>query len=80
MRVPKDVSLVAMADSASRSHVVPLSAPDTSGLWASAARRAAEHLRYLMERNDDKQIDVSLHASIQWKASADEPRPVGGAN
>ncbi|MCC7349454.1 MAG: GntR family transcriptional regulator [Phycisphaerales bacterium] len=71
--VPGDVSLVAIADSAPRSHLVPLSAPDTSGLWANAARRAAEHLRHLMESTDDKQIDVSLHASIQWKASTDRP-------
>jgi DNA-binding LacI/PurR family transcriptional regulator len=68
-RVPEDLSLVAIADAAPRSHVVPLSAPDTTYLWANAAHRAAEHLRYLMENNDDKQIDVSLHASIQWKAS-----------
>jgi DNA-binding LacI/PurR family transcriptional regulator len=71
--VPGDVSLVAIADSAPRSHLVPLSAPDTSGLWANAARRAAQHLRFLMESDDNKQIDVSLHASIQWKASTDRP-------
>lgn len=75
VKVPEDVSLVAIADSAPRSHVVPLSAPDTPGLWGDAARRAAEHLRHLMESNDNKQIEVSLHASIQWKASTDKPRP-----
>lgn len=74
VRIPEDVSLVAVADSAPRSHLIPLSAPDTTGLWANAAQRAAEHLRHLMENSDDKQIDVSLHASIQWKASTCRPR------
>lgn len=74
LRVPEDISLVALADSSPRSHMVPLSAPDTCGLWTSAIRRATEHLLYLLTNKNDKQIEISLHASIQWKDSTGKPR------
>jgi len=74
LSVPGDVSLVALADSLPRSHMVPLSAPDTIGLWTGATGRASEHMRYMMSHDDDRLIEISLHATIQWKASTDKPR------
>lgn len=74
LNIPEDVSLVALADALPRSYAVPLSAPDTVTSWTNAAHRAAEHLRYLMESGDDRTIEVTLHASIQWKTSTAAPR------
>lgn len=74
LNVPRDLSLVAIADSLPQSHVVPLSAPNTSALWIDAARRAAHHLRHLLANDDDKQIEVLLHSPIQWKESTARPR------
>lgn len=75
LSIPGDLSLVAIADSAPRSHLVPLSAPDTIGLWTAASRRASEHLRHMIESDDAKLIEISLQAAIQWKASTDKPHP-----
>lgn len=69
IRVPDDLSLVAFADALPRSYIVPLSAPDTVSSWNAAARRAAEHLQYLLETGEDRTLETTLHASIQWKAS-----------
>lgn len=74
LRVPEDISLVSIADSTPKSHLVPLSAPDTIGLWTSACRRASEHLRLMIGSESTKQIEISLHAAIQWKASTGKPR------
>jgi DNA-binding LacI/PurR family transcriptional regulator len=71
--IPGDVSLVAFADAMPRSYAVPLSAPDTVTSWTRAAQRAAEHVRHLMDSGEDRTIEVTLHASIQWKASTDKP-------
>lgn len=70
INVPDDLSLVSLADSLPRSHAVPLSAPDTVALWTEATRRAADHVRFLLENVQDRILDVQLHATIQWKASA----------
>lgn len=74
LRIPDDLSLVAFADALPRSYTVPLSAPDTVGSWTDVSARAAEHLRYLMESGENRTIEATLHASIQWKASTDKPR------
>lgn len=73
LSIPGDVSLVAFADALPRSYAVPLSAPDTVTSWSNAAHRAAEHLRYLTETDENRTIEVTLHASIQWKASTAPP-------
>lgn len=75
LNVPRDVSLVAVNDSLPQAHVVPLSAPNTAELWLEAARRAAHHLSHLINSDKDKQIEVVLHAPIQWKESTDKPNP-----
>jgi DNA-binding LacI/PurR family transcriptional regulator len=75
LRVPEDLSLVAFADALPRSYIVPLSAPDTVSSWNAAAQRAAEHLQYLLETGEDRTLETTLHASIQWKASVG-PAPV----
>jgi DNA-binding LacI/PurR family transcriptional regulator len=80
LSVPDDVSLVSLADSLPRSHAVPLSAPDTITCWTNASHRAAEHLRHLMETGEDRTLEVTLHAAIQWKASTDKPRQLVGSN
>lgn len=73
IRVPEDLSLVSIADSAPQAHLVPLSAPNTAGMWIETARRAAHHLRSLLDSDEDKQIEVVLHAPIQWKKSTARP-------
>jgi DNA-binding LacI/PurR family transcriptional regulator len=80
VRVPEDLSLVAVADSAPQSHLVPLSAPNTPALWVDAARKAAEHLKFMMETDSEKQIDVLLHGSIQRKQSTAAPADVVRGN
>jgi len=75
IRVPEDLSVVALADSAPQAHLVPLSAPNTAAMWVDAARRAAHHLCQLMTNGGDKQIEVVLHAPIQWKQSTGRPNP-----
>jgi len=73
LRVPEDLSLVAINDSLPQTHLVPLSAPNTAALWIDAARRAARHLKGLMDHDSEKQIEVVLHAPIQWRASTGKP-------
>lgn len=73
LRVPEDISLVSIHDSLPHAHLVPLSAPNTVGLWIDAAKRAARHLKGLMDRDSEKQIEVVLHAPIQWKESTGRP-------
>jgi DNA-binding LacI/PurR family transcriptional regulator len=74
VRVPDDLSLVAIADSAPQSHLVPLSAPNTSALWIDAARKAAQHLKAMLETTESlTPVEMSLHGSIQWKQSTSIP-------
>lgn len=73
LRVPRDLSLVAIHDSLPQAHLVPLSAPGTVGLWIDGAKRAARHLKGMMDQNSEKQIEVVLHAPIQWKESTSTP-------
>lgn len=75
LRVPDDLSLVAFADALPSSYIVPLSAPDTVSNWNAAARRAAEHLQYLLESGEERILETTLHATIQWKDSTG-PAPV----
>lgn len=73
LSIPGDLSVVATADAMPRSYTVPLSAPDTVMSWTNAAHRAAEHVRYMTQTNDNRIIEVTHKESIQWRASTDKP-------
>jgi DNA-binding LacI/PurR family transcriptional regulator len=73
IRVPEDLSLVAITDSTPQAHLVPLSAPHTSAAALQVASKAAEHLKYMLESENPRQMDISLSAPIQWKQSTAPP-------
>lgn len=78
VRVPQDLSLVAISDSTPQAHIVPLSAPHTSAAWLQVTSKAAEHLKYMLGTDNPRQMDMSLQSSIQWKQSTAPPPAARG--
>lgn len=69
IRVPDDISLVAMYNSTDELHPVPLTSVHTAELARKFGSMAAEHLDSLMQGEQIEARTVLLHGQITWTES-----------
>jgi GntR family transcriptional regulator, arabinose operon transcriptional repressor len=69
IRIPDDISMVALFDNTPHIHPVPLSAPDSVRLIIYSTELAGQYLIRLMSGDQPLEQDINLRCDIQWKAS-----------
>jgi DNA-binding LacI/PurR family transcriptional regulator len=69
IRIPNDISLVALFDNTPHIHLVPLSAPDSGRLIIYSTELAGQYLIQLMSGNQPLEQEINIRCDIQWKAS-----------
>ncbi len=69
VRIPDEMSLVTCQDLTPRAHPVPLTSPDSEHWSRETARRAAEHLRRLLDGDRPERAEVRLSGPVRWTRS-----------
>lgn len=71
INIPKDISLVAIANHLAQANPIALSAPDTRLLFRQVAQYGAELLVKMIDKEADANcdLDLGLHAKIKWTDS-----------
>jgi hypothetical protein len=69
INVPRDLSIVALADATPSVHMVPLSAPDTTAIMLQAAHDTAVQLKYILTTSEPCEIERILPNAVHWRQS-----------
>jgi GntR family transcriptional regulator of arabinose operon len=74
IRIPEQLSIVALNDNTPNAHPVSLTAPDTPHLVSKVGHTAAQYLARLIKGEKNVETEIKIRCDIQRKGSVAKPR------